>query len=141
MSQLEYTIDQGLGIEGAIADGKHHDADSGLMENAPATLRAGHAVELGSEDNTFKAFDGGKPHGLLIYRPLEDGVILEKSAQSIMRKGRMFVKAIAAVTRGDVAHVLADGTISNTGGTEIPCEFRTSAAAGELAVLDLNFPG
>lgn len=143
MSQLEYTIDQGLGIEGALADGHHYDADSGTMEGPiPTNFRAGHAVKLGSKDNLFAPVTAGadKPHGIMIYRPLIDGAVLEKSSQTILRKGRVYVRVIAAVVRGEAAHVLPDGTISNTGGVKIPSEFRTSAAAGELAVLDVNFP-
>lgn len=142
--QTEYTIDQGKGFEGMLADGKHIDADSAILEGAPGALRAGHAVKHGTEDNTFavRAADTDSIAGVLIYRPLVDGAIEEGRAQTLLRKGRILVKVTTDVVRGEKAHVAAAGTFSNAGGTTLAnSEFRTSALAGELAVLDLNLPG
>lgn len=142
--QLTYTIDQERGYEGMLADGKHIDADSAVLEGAPGALRAGDAVTHGTEDNTFKVLAAAtdKIAGVLIYRPIVDGLVETGRAQTLLRKGRILVKPTTVVAPGDAVHVLASGKFANAGGTVVAgASWRTSTVAvGDLAVLDLNLP-
>lgn len=58
----------------------------------------------------------------------------------VMTKGDIWAEAAAAVAAGDAVHALADGVLSNTGGTAIAgARWDTSTtAAGQLAVVRLG---
>lgn len=131
-----------------IADSKHIDGDSACIESGEAAnLGFGRAVKYGSEEGLIAASSGDadKIQGILINRPVEDGVLVDGQVHTVMRKGRVYVQAGEALERGDKAYyVHATGKFGKTAGAgaiELKnCEFKSDAALDELVILDVNLP-
>ena len=61
----------------------------------------------------------------------------------VLRKGAIWMKAKVAVIKGEKAyidHATGDATNSATDSTDTKGEFLSSAAAGEMAIVDINIP-
>lgn len=137
------------GFKGAIADSRHVDADSKVIETASAVeLEFGSPVKAGSSDELCQhlSADGDKVHGLLKHKHVEDGIIVDKEVVSIIRKGRLYVEVGEAVAVGDKAYynraTKKYTKTSGAGSNEIVSgEYKSTALAdGDIAVLDINLP-
>lgn len=154
MSQNSYEVNMDIAFEGMLADSLGaKDAHSKSVEGAG--LEFGLGCALGTNDDQVKQLAAitDKFAGVLIHRHKEEGTLSDKESVSVLRKGRIYVKVETAVVQGDAAHVRAiapgvevigafrnsaDGV--NTIDLSGLATFKTSAAAGELAVLDINLP-
>ena len=156
MSQLSYEPEMEKGLEGLPFDANNLDAISRLCEGADLLL--GRAVQLGTDkDEQIKAAAAGMTlaqfKGLMRYRPLVDGVVLDKSAQTIITKGRVWVVPAETVEPGDECHiVLAAGTYaaeeigrlvktadgSNTLDISEVAKWERGGAAQDLAVVSID---
>ena len=151
--QTNYNSEMSIGIEGSIADSGKIDAQSAIIEGAGVTS-FGVAVTKGSSDEQVKALSATteKVRGLVLHQNVADGVIAAGLAVSILRKGRAFVKVEEAVVKGDPVFVRAVATGGEIAGAfrksqdgtdciaVTNAEFASSAAAGALAIVDLNLP-
>lgn len=152
MSQESYNVEMDVAFEGMLADSGRHDALSKVIEGAG--LDFGLGCTYGTEEGQIKALSAitDKFAGCIIHKHVEDGVLVEKSAVSLMRKGRMYVKVEEAVAEGDPVHCRAIAPGAEVVGAfrksqdgvntlEVKgAEFRSSAAAGGLAIIDFNLP-
>lgn len=150
--QTNYNSEMSVGIEGMIADSGKIDAESAVIESGISTF--GVAVTKGTGDSQVKALSAitQKVRGLVLHQNVNDGVIEAGLAVSILRKGRAYVKVEEAVTKGDKVFVRAVATglevagafRKTQDGTDcielVNAEFVSSAAAGALAIVDLNLP-
>ncbi len=153
MSQLDYNVNMDIAFEGMLADANLEHADSGLAEGS--NLEFGLGVKKGTSDNQFAplAAAADKFEGVLIHRHREEGDLLDKQAVSVLRRGRIYVLVEEAVVKGDAAFVRAVATTGeragafrkSADGTDTidltgVAVFKTSAEAGELAILEVNLP-
>ncbi len=161
MSQLTY-VDQVAGFAGLIYDLGPNDVVTRVSEEASAEIPFGVAVALGTLDNQalVPAASTAKVQGVVthahIYAPtidIGDTGLKPKVAFGMMRRGRLWVRPETAVVALDRAHVRhtagAGGTQKGawrnsevSGETlDVTAEavFVTSAGAGELAVLEVDF--
>lgn len=137
------------GFKGAIADSRHVDADSKVIETGSAAeLVFGSPVKAGSTDDSILHLSGDadKVHGLLKHKHSEGGLIEDNDCYAIIRKGRMYVEVGEAVAVGDKAYYnRATKKFTKTAGAGsneiVSGEFKSSALAdGDIAVLDINLP-
>jgi hypothetical protein len=134
------------GFKGAIADSKHVDADSKVLEvGSAAEIEFGSPVKQGTADENCKHLDsdGDKIQGIFKHRHVEDGLIYDGMVNSIIRKGRVFVEVSETVAIGDKAYyVRATKNYSKTAGAGsnevVSGEFKSSALVGEIAILEIN---
>jgi len=153
MSQLNYNVNMDVAFEGMLADAGEFDALSKITEGA--SLEFGLGGTYGTSDNQVAPLAAitDKFAGVIIHRNVEVGVLGDKVAVSMLRRGRIYVLVEEAVIKGDAAFVRAVATgvqragafrKSADGVTTIDlsgkAEFVTSAAAGGLAILDINLP-
>lgn len=165
MPQLDYSLDNPIAVEGALYDGAMvRDKISALAELV-AGIRVAKAVKKGTDDDQVilptAAIDitegrilGVSILDLTLETPV-GGVPLYSTGDSIplMRKGRLWVIAeddcvkdapvyVRFQNGDDVADF--DGGFSgvNTADHDLlpAAKWFTSASAGELAVLEINFP-
>ena len=152
MSQLNYDAEMEIAFEGMLADSGRHDALSKTIEGAGVAFGLG--CTYGSEAGTIKALSAitDKFAGCVIHKHVEEGIIGDKDTVAVMRKGRMYVKVEEAVAEGDPVYVraVAEGAEragafrKSADGTDTiqlsGAEFRSSAAADGLAIIDFNLP-
>lgn len=162
--QTSYALKQTAAYAGMVADGCHPDIEAAFNEEASAEIAFGRAVKYGVADNgallptaeTSKirgivthshAYSNG-PYGDLGTTGVKAGGVL-----NVMRKGRIWVVAEDAVVPGDRLWVraVAGGDPEFLGGLTnaddstdtIDCTnvgvWRTTAAAGALAILEVDF--
>lgn len=151
MSQLNYDVNFEKAFEGMLGDVNNMDALSRVIEGSNVLF--GKAVTFGTNDNQCKALSAisEKVAGVVIHKHVEEGILLEKEAVSLLRKGRIYVKVEEAVSPGDQVHVRAvvsgqeeagsfrasaDGT--DTINISSKAEYLSSAEAGEFALVDIN---
>lgn len=163
--QTSYGVSMTKAIEGALADTGAHDVVALYNEEASAKIPFGRGVCFGTEDNgaLLPASETDKVVGIVIhanqYTTGSDGELtsdglIPGAVMSVLRKGRVWVMARTAVTPGDrlwVRAVSSDTGFEVLGGLEdaddgtdmIDCTaqgvWRTTAAQGELAVLEVDF--
>lgn len=148
-------MDEPLGI-GRIGLYPEHRADTLA---AAETIPWGSAVQYAANPEQGEVYDGVRPfRGVAIaghhaeYRVADVnndivGQHLQYDAISVLRKGAIWVKVLEDVVKGDAAK--ADKTTGNfrPGGTATTTvsgvigEFKTSALANGLALLEVNLPG
>lgn len=153
MSQLNYNVNMDVAFEGMLADAGDQDSLSKITEGAG--LEFGLGGTFGTSDNQIAPLAAitDKFMGVIMHHNCEGGVLADKEAVSVLRRGRIYVLVEEAVVKGDAAFVRAVATgpqragafrKSADGVTTIDltgkAEFVTSAAAGALAVLDINLP-
>jgi hypothetical protein len=151
MAQLSYELDIPVGFEGQLADANALDSISRLAEGTD--LSFGRGVQLGTDkDGQVKAPAAAMAIasfvGVIQHRPTTDGLVAEKSSQSILRKGRIYVEVEETVAPGDAVFlILQNGTVGRfqkTDGTadtldvSAKCSWIKGAASGEVAILEIN---
>lgn len=151
MSQTTYNANFAKAFEGLLADVNNMDTLSKVGEGA---IGFGLGVVQGTLDEQAKAptVITQKVLGVSIHKHIENGDTLDKRAFGVLRKGRIWVKVEEDVVAGDDVFMRAVITGVEVAGAfrasadstdcidlSTKCEFRTSALAGELAVLDVNF--
>lgn len=136
-----------IGFKGAIADSKHVDADSKVVEaGSAAELVFGSPVKAGTSDESCQhlSADGDKVHGIFKHKHVEEGIITDGMVNAIIRKGRVYVEVSEAVAVGDKAYYNRTTKkytkTSGAGSNEIVSGvYKSSALAdGDIAVLEIN---
>ncbi len=164
MAQTTYGYSMAIGIEGQLADMSNAEVDSFVQSEASAAVAIGCAVKYGATDQTVLNLTATseKVPGIVLHAHVydpetqldDDGAILPKNMVSVLRRGRvlvrceegcapgdrLFIRAVAAgAERAGALRMSADGSdcidCSNQG------EWKSTAAAGELAWLDVDFTG
>ena len=159
MSQLAYTQYQNAGIRGLLYDLVGHDT---MSYSAQGVVPMGFPVILGTnkERQVVAANSGAVGLGALIiglsimqFDAEQDAtgtvVYLDKETVSVLKKGRIWVDANAAVTAGNVVNLnLANGKFTDAAvgvGVEalvqIKAKFLTSTTGAGLAVIDFTQAG
>jgi len=150
MSQVNYPVNFERAFEGLLGDVNNIDSVSRLVEGAG--VQFGRGVQSGTEEEQAKAAAAGMAlanfEGFVIHQSVENGELLEKYAVSVLRKGRIWVKAINAMLKDGEVHlelaVGADtGAVKNAaGGASIDisskCKVIKGAGVGELALIEIN---
>jgi hypothetical protein len=139
--------------KGRIAEYPDHQADSLA---AAETIEWGKGVSYDpANPNRAVTFDGtGKFVGVAVanhyavnYAPDQPGAYAQFDAISVLRKGRIYVEVLEDVTKGEAAVVdntTGDFRPGDTATTTISApvgQFKSSAAAGSYAILEINLPG
>ncbi len=161
--QTTYTQELARGISGQLADSGPHKIDSYVNEDA-AEVRFGAAVAQGAADDgaILPADPADEIVGLVVHshafhksEDLGDTGLKTGVCMSILRKGRILVTCRSGCAAGDRLFVRQD---ASGGGTEFlgapenaedvdgidntnQGRWMTSAAAGELAELEVDFTG
>ena len=141
--QTAYSDTMDAARPGMIANTEPHNLISRGVEDA-AGIGFGVAAAQGANDRGIKAFGAGDKFVGVVVRERSlnannVGDIFEQYADArIMRKGTIWVVASVAVAAGDPITVDdATGDFGIAGNVEIAGRWETSAAAGELAKINL----
>ena len=130
--------------EGQLADNGPVDVLSRVAEND--AVKIGLAVTQGSADNLCDLADDGDTllgivihsHARLVDAPKKGDVV------NVLRRGRCYVRPSGAVAVGGDVYLAGGGKLAATPiADEDPisgAKWATSAADGELAVLEINLP-
>lgn len=162
--QTSYGTSMTAAIEGALADNGPHDVVTRYNEEASAKIPFGRGVKFGANDNgaLLPAAETDKVVGIVLhtdqYTTGSDGELtstglIPDAMMSVLRKGRVWVTAEDGCAPGDRLWVRCTaggagevvGGLNNADeGTEtIDCTAQgvwlTTAAAGELAILEVDF--
>ena len=158
MSQLAYTQYQNAGIRGLLYDLVGHDT---MSYSAQAAVPMGFPVVLGTnKERQVSAVGTGIGQAALVigisiiqFDAEQDATgtvqYLDKETVSVLKKGRIWVDANAAVTAGNVVNLnLANGKFTDAAvgvGVEalvqIKAKFLTSTTGAGLAVIDFTQAG
>ena len=150
--QTNYNAEMDVAFEGMLADSGKIDALSKTIEGDD--LEFGLGCTLGSEEGTVEKLSAIADYfaGIIIHKHVTDGLIGDEDTVAVMRKGRIYVLVEEAVAEGDPVHCRAvAGAGERAGafrksadGTDTflvnGAEFRSSAASGGLAIIDINLP-
>lgn len=150
MSQLSYDVNFAKAFEGLLGDVNNIDSVSRIIEGAGVLF--GRGVQSGTDEEQAKAAAAGMTlanfEGFVIHQSVEKGELEEKYAVSVLRKGRIWVKADTAMAKdGNVFLVLAGGEIgavrATDGGSDLDVSSKCkvvkgASAAGELALIEVN---
>lgn len=150
--QLNYDVNFEKAFEGLLGDVNNIDSVSRLIEGAGVLF--GRGVQSGTDEEQAKAAAAGMTlanfEGFVIHQPVEKGELVEKYAVSVLRKGRIWVKADEAMAKdGAVWLVLSGGEIGAVRATDAgggasldvssKCKVvKGASAAGELALIEVN---
>lgn len=155
MTQLNYRLYMDKGLPGQPADAGFTDKNSFAAEN---DINFGYAVIAGTDPvNQVKApvTSPGDFMGISIASMTTtqdangNGIYRTTKTVSVLRRGRIWVPVIANVVANTAAYYVYSGadagkfTGTKTGATAfVPTGvFRSSASAGEVAILEINLPG
>src|SRR5690606_27388607 len=142
--QTSYDTHMELAIEGQLADNGPVDVLSRVAESAD--VKIGLAVKQGSADNLCDLADDGDTllgivihsHARLVDAPGKGDVV------NVLRRGRCYVRPSGAVSAGDDVYLAGGGKLAASPvDDEDPisgAKWATSAADGELAVVEINLP-
>ena len=158
MSQTSYSDRYEKAIEGQLVDMFPDGAESMVSEEASAEIPFGHMVAQGTDDTQALLPAGGSDVlvGVVVHShayskddDLGTTGLKPKTHLSVLRKGRIWVRVEDAVSAGDKPYVRWQGAGDQGAfrGTDDPGNtidatalgtFRSSAGAGELAILELD---
>jgi len=142
--QTSYDTHMELALEGQLADNGPIDVLSRVAESDD--VKIGLAVKQGNADNLCDLADAGDgfmgivihSHARLVEAPKKGDVV------NVLRKGRCYVRPSGAVTVGGDVYLAGDGKLSETPLDDedpiLGAKWATSAADGELAVVEINLP-
>jgi len=161
MAQSTYSSSRAIGYEGALADQKGSDIHYMRNDEASAEMRFGHAVKFDS------ATDESSAKILTATSETVAGIVMKDSYESaqlgdagpvagqslsVIRKGRIYARCEDGCSVGDRLFIRAVATgAENPGALRAAADgtdcidsqgqgqWMTSAAAGEIAVLDFDF--
>jgi hypothetical protein len=147
--QLSYPVNPSAAFEGMLADNGDHDALSKIAEGS--TLAFGRGCQLGTSEDQVKKLDGNtnKFAGVVVHKHVELGLVSDKMSISVLRKGRIWVKVDETIAQGDPVFVRTDAgneglfrktTVAGAIDLSSKATIVVGAAAGGLAILDLNLP-
>jgi len=142
--QTSYETHMELALEGQLADNGPVDVLSRVAESDD--VKIGLAVTQGSADNLCDlAGDGDTLLGIVIHSharlvdaPKKGDVV------NVLRKGRCYVRPSGAVSAGDGVYLAGSGKLAAAPIADEAAisgaRWATSAADGELAVVEINLP-
>lgn len=150
--QTDYNAEMGVAFDGMLADSSGHDSISKVIDGDG--LDFGLAATYGASEGQIKALSAitQKVAGIIMHKHVVNGVIAEKDVVALVRKGRIYVKVEEAVSEGDSVYVravagageVAGAFRKSVDGTDTillnGAEFRSGAAAGGLAIVEINLP-
>lgn len=160
--QTSYSTNLTAALEGQLADAGPHDIITMVNNEASAEMAFGLAVcfEGSTDDKGALAPDAttDKIAGILVrshayaQSDLGDTGVVPGGTLNVLRKGRVWVKPETAVVPGDRLYIRAvagegerEGAVDNGADSSDMIEsknqgvFLTSADAGELAILEVDF--
>lgn len=142
--QTSYETHMEIALEGQLADNGTVDVLSRVTESDDVQI--GLAVKQGSADNLCDLADNGDAllgivihsHARLVEAPKKGDVV------NVLRRGRCYVRPSGAVAVGGDVYLAGGGKLAATPiADEDPisgAKWATSAADGELAVVEINLP-
>ena len=142
--QTSYDTHMEIALEGQLADNGTIDVLSRVTESDDVQI--GLAVKQGSADNLCDLADSGDgflgivihSHARLVEAPKEGDVV------NVLRRGRCYVRPSGAVSVGGDVYLAGGGKLAATPiadeGPISGAKWATSAADGELAVVEINLP-
>lgn len=159
MSQLSYTEEMDVAFPGMLYDISFADIVSGVSQESSVSIAFGSGVVRGTIDDGVKipAAEADIVRGVVVHShayemdvTADDDGIRPKAMVNVLRRGRIWVKVVTAVTAGDRAYLFFAGAnpkgswgnamvADETMDTSLQAEFVTSAADDGLAVIDVNF--
>lgn len=153
--QTSYDREPAVGLEGQIADTHQvRDEVSRLVQEANGIAPGLAVVRVDDDEVKLPDASGQIFQGVGVLRTAsEESLYADDEMMPVLRQGRILVKVENAVTQGDAAFArFADGAGGTTKGAfrndgdtstadAFPGQFATSAAAGELAVLEVDIVG
>ncbi len=139
--QTTYSDNIAAGKAGAVANMVPSSLISRTVETA-AGVGFGLAVSQGTEDYGVVVFNDADYVGITVReRSVSAGQdsYAQYDTACVITQGEVSCVAVDAVSAGDPVHILATGTLSNTGGDVIDdAVWGTSASAGGIAVVRLG---
>lgn len=161
MSQTSYSVDQAAAVAGLLGDSGYHDVLSGI---ASVAMGFGLAVLKGSGDADLAlpgaSGDVAKVKGVTVHQHMEQSLAgvaqyAQKSAVSVLHKGRIWVQVEESVVPGDAVFVRyaaggnGVGSFGKTAGTSeraqlsdgsmgSKAKYLTTASANGLALLEVS---
>ena len=152
MSQTSYGVNFENAFEGLLGDVNNIDSVSRIVEGAGVLF--GRGVRSGTDEEQAKASSAGMTlaqfEGFTIHQSVEAGELAEKYAVSVLRKGRIWIKADEVMLKdGAVWLVLSGGEIGAVRATDAgagasldissKCKVVKGAVAiGDLALIEIN---
>lgn len=142
--QTSYETRMELALEGQLADNGTVDVLSRVTESDDVQI--GLAVKQGSADNLCDLAENGDTllgivihsHARLVEAPKKGDVV------NVLRRGRCYVRPSGEVSVGGDVYLAGGGKLAATPvADEDPisgAKWATSAADGELAVVEINLP-
>lgn len=157
MSQTSYPTKMGIALEGQIADMQPHSIAGYAAE---VEVGFGIGVTQGTKDTQCKlpGATGFKLLGVTVHsHAREKDAATQADMVGVMRQGAIYVRPEQAVTPADPVYVrhtangagktpgrfrADDDKIAGTASADLiaNARWRTSAGAGELAILEINLP-
>ncbi|MFC2948541.1 structural cement protein Gp24 [Virgibacillus sediminis] len=127
---------------------------SAITKGAAADVAYGIAVQLGTDPETVVPFAGSTPEGIALAREQHDWITNAddqfypvNKPVAVVTKGVIWVEVEEDVLSGDTPVVdnatgnFRPSSTATTEVTEMPsAKFRSAAAAGDLAQLEINLP-
>ena len=152
MSQTSYGVNFENAFEGLLGDVNNIDSVSRIVEGAGVLF--GRGVQSGTDEEQAKAsavaMTLAQFEGFTIHQSVEAGDLLEKYTVSVLRKGRIWIKADEVMLKdGAVWLVLSGGEIGAVRATDagagasldisLKCKVVKGAVAiGDLALIEIN---
>lgn len=142
--QTSYETHMEIALEGQLADNGTVDVLSRVTESDDVQI--GLAVKQGSADNLCDLAENGDTllgivihsHARLVEAPKKGDVV------NVLRRGRCYVRPSGEVSVGGDVYLAGGGKLAATPiadeGPISGAKWATSAADGELAVVEINLP-